>query len=160
MSRILVLIVTWLVVASPVLALNVGDPAPDFSGTSIDGEKVSLSGMKGKIVVLKLATTWCPTCKEQMRELQKAGDFLSAHEIPVVEIFFQESANVVRKYLKKHSGKVKPIAMTDEGDIFGAYNVYLIPRLLVIDKEGQVARDGGVMDAANMQILIEHLLER
>lgn len=149
-----------LVIAPGAFALNVGDTAPDFTGTTLDGESVSLSGLKGQVVVLKLATTWCPTCKEQMQELGKAAEFLKANNIPVVEVFFQESAGTVKSYLKKYTINYDLKAMTDEGEIFGAYNVYLIPRLLVIDKNGNVARDGGVMKADNMQILLEKLLER
>ncbi len=35
-----------------------GDPAPAFAATTLDGEAVSLAGLKGQVVLLNFFATW------------------------------------------------------------------------------------------------------
>src|ERR1700722_8483715 len=58
------------------MALEIGQPAPDFTGTDINGQTVHLSDYKGKIVVLESYNSDCPYCHNQyksgaMQDLQK-----------------------------------------------------------------------------------------
>src|SRR5580658_3200565 len=53
--------------------------APDFSLSSPDGRTVTLSGQKGRVVLVNLWATWCDSCKEELPILQElqlahAGD--------------------------------------------------------------------------------------
>src|ERR1044072_9434313 len=57
-------------------AAQIGKPAPDFTGTDINGKTVKLSDYKGKIVVLESYNNDCPYCHNHfatgaMQELQK-----------------------------------------------------------------------------------------
>src|ERR1700722_11315044 len=47
------------------MALEIGQPAPDFTGTDIYGKTVHLSDYKGKIVVLESYNSDCPFCHNQ-----------------------------------------------------------------------------------------------
>ena len=49
---------------------SVGENAPEFILESIDGETVTLSDYRGKVVLLNAWTTWCPPCKAEMPELE------------------------------------------------------------------------------------------
>ncbi|MFH1292950.1 MAG: redoxin family protein, partial [Pseudomonadota bacterium] len=46
--------------------VKVGLPAPNFTFAGLDGEKVSLTDFKGKVVFLNIWATWCPPCREEM----------------------------------------------------------------------------------------------
>src|ERR1035441_4036440 len=64
-----------LTLASAALAVETGKPAPDFTGTDINGKTVKLSDYKGKIVVIESYNSDCPFCNNQyktgaMQELQ------------------------------------------------------------------------------------------
>ena len=121
------------------LAIATGEPAPDFKLQDMTGEDVSLSDFKGRLVLLKLATTWCPTCKQLSAEIDKIGDFLKEQDAVVLEVFVQDSEKTIKKYLGDHQPPMTFHALLDDGQAYKAYNVYLIPRFLLIDEE-QVVR--------------------
>ena len=121
------------------LAVATGEPAPDFKLQDMTGEDVSLSDFKGRLVLLKLATTWCPTCKQLSAEIKKIGDFLKEQDVVFLEVFVQDSEKTIKKYLGDHQPPMTFHALLDDGQAYKAYSVYLIPRFLLIDEE-QVVR--------------------
>jgi peroxiredoxin len=146
--------VVVVLVAVPALAFNAGEPAPDFTLKSLSGEKVSLSDFKGQVVLLKLATTWCPTCKQLSGEISEIGEQLKESNVVFLEIFVQDSEKMIADYIE---GKPFPMVfhpLLDDGQAYKAYNVYLIPRLLVIDA-GQIVR----FDSAGRNVEAEDILD-
>jgi peroxiredoxin len=62
--------------AASAFGVEIGKPAPDFTGTDINGKTVKLSDYKGKIVVIESYNSDCPFCTNQyktgaMQDLQK-----------------------------------------------------------------------------------------
>jgi len=51
--------------AASAFGVEIGKPAPDFTGTDINGKTVKLSDYKGKIVVLESYNSDCPFCHDQ-----------------------------------------------------------------------------------------------
>ena len=149
-----------LVPASLVQAdLAPGAAAPDFELTDMEGRKVRLSDYKGQPFILKLATTWCPSCKQQSDQFASASKFLTENNIPIVEVFVDDTEEEVKNYIKKHPlpGEASR-SILDDGTVYKKYNVYLIPRVLVVDKEFRVHRDGSVIDASALQLVLKKLL--
>jgi peroxiredoxin len=138
------------------LAVEKGETAPDFKLPSMTGEDVSLSEFKGRMVLLKLATTWCPTCKVLSAEIKKIGDFLKEQDVVVLEVFVQDSKQTIKKYLGKHNPPMTFHALLDDGQAYEAYNVYLIPRFLLIDEEQVVRFDssGQIVKADDIRSMV------
>lgn len=141
-------------------AVEVGTPAPGFKLSSLDGKSVSLADFKGKLVLLKLATTWCPSCSQMSREIATIGDYLKEKDVVFVEVFLQDSPEMISRYFE---GKSFPMAhhvlLDDDMQAYRGYNIYLIPRLLLIDREQKVRYDNGaaatVLPAAELKKLVE-----
>ena len=66
MKKTLILL-SAMALALSVQAAEVGKPAPDFTGTDINGKTVHLSDYKGKIVVIESYNSDCPFCKNQYK---------------------------------------------------------------------------------------------
>src|SRR5882724_13427604 len=60
-------IFTALAFAASAFAVEIGKPAPDFTGTDINGKTVKLSDYKGKIVVIESYNSDCPFCMNQYK---------------------------------------------------------------------------------------------
>ncbi len=115
--------------ANPVGAIEAGEPAPDFTLKSIAGAEVSLSDFKGRLVLLKLATTWCPTCQQLSGEIARAGNDLAAGNVAFLEVFVKDSEATVARYVEGTAYPMTFHALLDDGQVYEAYNIYLIPRL-------------------------------
>ncbi len=122
--------------------LQPGSEAPDFAIAGLDGKKVRLSDFKGQIIVLQLGTTWCPDCVGQSADLMKIGPFLSDHGVVLVDVFIQEGRRSVGNFLRDKKFAMQMVPLLDDGQAHRAYQVYLIPRLLIIDQQFRIVHDG------------------
>lgn len=156
--RALCLLLFLLLPISTALALEKGQAAPDFELTSLEGKVVRLSDFKGQVVVLKLATTWCPTCKQQSGEIASIAEFLRDNQVPVIDVFLQDTEEMVRKALAEHEFPMEFHALLDDGQIRRGYNVYLIPRLLILDRDQVIRRDGSLITGVDLKGRLEELL--
>ena len=145
-----------MICSGPACALEAGEAAPDFSLQSITGEEVSLSDFKGRLVLLKLATTWCPTCKQLSDEISRAGDDLAANNVVFLDVFVRDSVATVEEYLAEMDYPMTFHALLDDGQVSDDYNVYLIPRLLLVDADQVVRFDsaGGNLSAEDIKAMV------
>src|SRR6185503_6629876 len=56
--------------ATPAPAAVVGAPAPDFTLKNLSGESVTLSALRGQVVLINFWATWCIPCRDEMPAIQ------------------------------------------------------------------------------------------
>jgi peroxiredoxin len=154
---VLITLLFFLFVSTPAAALEIGATPPDFELKNLQGEKARLSDFRGQIILLKLATTWCPTCKQQSAEIREAGKKLPKKNVVVVEVFLQDSEAMVRQYLQKGKYDMTHVALIDDGQAKKAYSVYLVPRVLLIDRDFKVRFDGSLIPAGELILQVEKI---
>ncbi|AMV73905.1 hypothetical protein JCM30471_23250 [Desulfuromonas carbonis] len=158
MRRLVPLLMLVLVCSAlPAVAVETGALAPDFSLQTLDGRTVRLSEFKGKPILLKLATTWCPTCRQQSQEILAVADDLKQYQVEVVEVFIQDSPQMVEDYLKELPYPISHVALLDDGSVYKAYSVFVIPRTILIDRDFKVRRDGNLMPASELKAALAAL---
>lgn len=117
---------------------EVGNLAPDFNLTNIDGEKVSLSSFRGRPVMLNFWATWCPPCREEMPTMQKFFEE-RGREIKVLAVNLtstEKSTEEVQRFLTAN-GYTFPVLL-DKGDTVQQYLVRFIPTTYFIDEKGVI----------------------
>lgn len=140
MRVLLVLLLVF--VSSPfnTYAINVGDTAPDFSVSTLDGKKISYyADLKGKRpVYLIFWATWCPVCKKELptvNELQKKlGDRI---EFIGINVGINEMEEDVKRYIKKNSLDFEMVFDKDR-KVSRSFGVMGTPTQLIIDRSGVV----------------------
>ena len=152
----------FLLIPAIAFAVEVGKPAPGFTLETPDGQSVSLADYKGKVVLLKLATTWCPSCKELSKNLVAIGDFLKEKDVVLIEVYIQDTPDMVESYDK---GMVYPMTrkvLIDDRQVYDAYRIFAIPRFLVVDREQKVRFDNApsaaIPPAEEIRKLVESAL--
>lgn len=106
--------------ATPGKMPDVGDEAPNFTLETTDGESISLSDLRGKIVVLNFFTTWCAHCPENLDLMQLVCDRESRTRAEVVAINVGEDAAVV-KSLVETKGLTFPVLLDTQKEVADKY---------------------------------------
>ena len=144
------------VMSSGVAALEQGENAPGFTLKDLQGREISLAGFAGRPVILKLTTTWCPSCQMMSAEIARIAPRLAERDVAVMDVFLQDSDAMIRNYLQHwEPGALRYAAVVDDGRVMEGYNVYLIPRGLLLDKELRVVRDGGLISGDDILRWVE-----
>ena len=116
-----------------------GKPAPDFTLTSLSGQRATLSELRGRVVLLDFWATWCPPCRTAMPHLEKLRQEFAQKGLTVLGVT-TEDADTVGPFIREHKITF-PILLDPDGVAARAYRVTGIPRSLIIDREGKVHAD-------------------
>jgi cytochrome c biogenesis protein CcmG, thiol:disulfide interchange protein DsbE len=141
------------VVAGDGPAPKIGAPAQGFSGTTIEGQQVSLSSYKGQSVWLTFGASWCAACVAEAPDIQAAYEKFKAKGVVVLAISISEDSATVKDYADR-VGLTYPMIADPQTTIASLYRVYGIPAHFFIDKAGvlHATKTGGLstgqMDAA------------
>jgi len=128
-----------------------GKPAPAISGTDIDGEKVSLADMQGKVVLVNFWATWCPPCAAEAPALKDIHARYKDRGFRILGVNLdaaREGAGdakrdraAVRRFLINFGIDWPNVLNTEgTGDIARSYGVTEIPTTFLIDRDGKIAQ--------------------
>jgi thiol-disulfide isomerase/thioredoxin/outer membrane lipoprotein-sorting protein len=117
----------------------VGKPAPDFRLKGLDGQMVTLSELKGSVVVLDFWATWCGPCRASMPHLDKLYQEKSADGLKLFAVDVKESKQEVEKFIRSKNYTM-PVLLDTDGEVAGKYKVNGIPQTVVIGKDGAVKK--------------------
>lgn len=120
----------------PVKPVAMGDEAPDFQLEDNEGNKVSLSSLRGKVVMVNFWATWCPPCRAEMPSMEKLNNAMAKEDFVMLAINIEENGrSAVDEFLKKTPHSF-PILYDDQGVVQKLYGVYKFPESFVIRKDG------------------------
>ena len=116
-----------------------GDPAPNFSLISVDGKKITLSDLKGKVVLVGMFHI-CVPCMKQALEFNKVKEQLSSEKLTILGINTNgDSKASVMKYLNGFPESVEFSYLIDpDQSVHKNYSQRDMPTVLVIDSEGVI----------------------
>ena len=114
-----------------------GAEAPDFTVEMIDGSKVALSELRGKVVLLNFWATWCPPCREDVQ--QQVIDRFAGEEFVFLPISRGEERAAVEAFRAK-TGYAFPMGLDTDETIYKRYATRFIPRNFLIDRTGRVVK--------------------
>lgn len=140
-------------------AVRVGDTAPAFSATTVDGTPVSLADYAGQPVWLTFGASWCADCRAEAPDIQATWERYRAEGLTVLWVAIQEDATAAKTYAER-AGLTFPTVADPRTQIARQYGLFGTPTHYFIDRDGTVQdiRLGG-LQAPDMDALVAALLD-
>jgi len=117
---------------------RIGSVAPDFTLQDAD-RKISLSEMRGKIVVLNFWATWCPPCVEEMPSLVQMQQRMKDKGVAVLAVSVDANENAYHKFLKDYKVDLLTVRDPDQKSN-NLYGTFKFPETYIIDRHGVMRR--------------------
>jgi peroxiredoxin len=135
-------------------------PAPDFTVERLEGAPVTLSALRGEVVLLDFWATWCPPCREEIPGYIELTKKYGKDGLVIIGISLDQAGpGVVRPFVAK-SGINYPIVMGDDTTVAAFGGVEGIPTTFLIDREGLIRdKKVGMMATAEYEKKILAILK-
>ena len=142
---------------TPVVAPLVGGRAPDFEALDTGGNRLRLSELQGRVVVLNFWATWCEPCRAEMPLLQARARGLENQGLSVIGVNFDEAATVVRAFQNELELSF-PLLLDPGGHINALYRVLAYPTTFFVDAAGVIRfQHLGVMDEGQLDSYLDRM---
>lgn len=135
----------------PDVGPRVGSQTPDFALKGLNGQTVRLSELRGKPVMVNFWATWCPPCRQEMPDIEKAYKKYRDEGIVFLGVDQMEDPDIVQKFVKEN-GYSWVFLLDSEGEASKQFRASALPTTFFIDRQG-VIRDMqiGALTAAQLE---------
>jgi peroxiredoxin/outer membrane lipoprotein-sorting protein len=131
----------------------VGRSAAGFTLKTVGGDAVSLSDLRGKVVLLDFWATWCSACRKELPTIDKLSRQYEGKDVAVFGVS-DEDGGTQKGFLKKNNYNL-PCLVDASSAVHKLYATWAIPTVIVIDKRGTIVAHlvGGGSEEKLMAVL-------
>lgn len=131
---------------------------PELQVTLLDGSRLNLEQLRGKVVLVNFWATWCPYCRHEMPAMESFYQDYQARGFEIVALSQDDDLGKVAAFIGKEGYRF-PVAMAPFGAATAFGGVSRLPTSFVIDKQGRVRKKiSGQVHYARLKDLVEPLL--
>lgn len=118
--------------------VRAGDTAPDFTVEMFDGERITLSDLRGKVVLVNFWATWCPPCRQELARVEKdLIERFSGRDFVLLPISRGEQRETVAAFREKMNYTF-PMGLDPEKAVYDLYASNYIPRNFLVGRNGKI----------------------
>ena len=138
-------------------------PAPRLHLESLADDRIDLTRMADRVVVVNFWATWCPPCIEELPSMQRLWERTHADGLEVLAVNVGEPADRIRAFLADFEPTLAfPILLDPEGEAFRDWRVRGLPKTFIVNKRGRIiyeAEGGRDMDSEHIRERLRTLME-
>lgn len=142
--------------------LAIGNPAPNFTYPDTKGKLVSLTDFLGKVVYLDIWSSWCGPCIREIPFAKELEEQLKEEDIIFLYLSIDENEDAWKKMVTEK--ELKGVHLISKGtfnsNVSKLYNVFGIPKYLIIDKQGNISDNDAKRPSGNVYNDLKSILER
>ncbi len=135
--------------------------APDFTLDTINGEQITLSDLRGQVVVINLWASWCPPCRAEMPAIEAIyqANKDAGLEVLAVNTTYQDDEGAAAQFARDF-GLTFPILLDRDGAVSNRYQLQALPTTYFVDRQGVIREviPGGPMKESLIQSKVADLL--
>ena len=111
----------------------------------------ALDDFKGRPVVVNFWASWCVSCREEARELEKFWQAVKGKNVAVVGVAIQDTVEAAQKFAKQY-GKTYILGLDEDGKAAIDYGVAGVPETFIIDASGVIVhKETGPVTAQKLE---------
>ena len=137
-----------------------GGPLPAFDLARLEGGRVRLEDLRGKVVVVDFWATWCPPCRAEMPWLVEMAKRVESRGVAFVAVSEDDPPGqvpLVTEFARQVPGLGR-YAVLGDPQVEARFGVTSLPTLFITDRQGRlVARMTGAAEEAEVVGLVERL---
>lgn len=118
--------------------VRVGDEAPNFQLRDLAGHTVSLSQLRGKVVLLNFWATWCGPCRIEMPAMEQLYRSYSRKDFEVLAVSTDAQGAAVTRPFQQEMGFTFPIVHDADYRVGLMYGARSLPMTFMVDRNGIV----------------------
>ncbi|MER5206773.1 TlpA disulfide reductase family protein [Streptomyces sp. NPDC002825] len=138
----------------------------DIAGETLEGKRLDVADLKGKVVVLNVWGSWCSPCRAEAKHFAKVAKDLKGQDVEFVGLNTRDPNKQPAIAFEEDYGIPYPSLYDPQGKLIlfgfpkGTLNPQAIPSTVVLDKEGKIAaRSLMALDEKKLRSMIEPLLK-
>ncbi|MEE8391567.1 MAG: TlpA disulfide reductase family protein [Anaerolineae bacterium] len=137
--------------------LNEG-PAPDFTLTLFDGGQITLSELRGQVVVINVWASWCPPCRDEALVLENGWQRYRDRGVTFIGVDYKDTEPAARAFIEEF-GITYPNGPDLGSRISEAYHVQGVPETFFVTPQGEIAEVFiGPLSEAYLTATLERIL--
>ncbi|HEX5726197.1 MAG TPA: TlpA disulfide reductase family protein [Longimicrobiaceae bacterium] len=116
---------------------TVGEAAPAYAATTLDGDSVSLQGLRGRVVLLNVWATWCKPCREEIPDLQRLylANRPRGFEVVGVSVDAAGQEQAVREFVQE-LGVTYPVWLDPDERVSSTFATLGVPSTFLVGRDG------------------------
>ncbi len=134
--------------------------APDFTLPQLDGDSLTLSDFKGKVIILNFWATWCPPCRMEIPDFVALYDKYEEEGLLIIGVNLDKGDTRAVKQFSENYSINYPVVLGNV-DVTQSYGgIRAIPATFIIDKDGNIREKYiGYQSRATFEEAVKRLLE-
>lgn len=117
--------------------VGIGDEAPNFVLTDLNGKEVEFDSYQGKGVFLNFWGTWCKPCEKEMPYIENQYKAFKDQGVEVLAVNVGEPELSVKNFVQR-KGLTFPVVIDEDLEVLEAYGVNPLPTTFLVDKDGKI----------------------
>jgi thiol-disulfide isomerase/thioredoxin len=114
-----------------------GKASPALAGPSLDGRRIDLKDLHGRVVLVNFWATWCGPCADEMPSIERLKAKLEGRPFDVVTVNFGESRERIKEFLWRQRVSL-PVMLDPDKEAANAWNAKGLPMSFLVGADGRV----------------------
>ena len=130
---------------------------PHISAVDIENNKIELSKLRGKYVLIQFWASWCVPCIQEMPDLKMLNEKYKGPEFIMISFSIDKNLSAFRKALQKYSMDWTQVYGDDR--LYNSLSLIPIPQIYLVDKSGRTIYNNTSSIDPDMSLLKKMLIE-